>query len=299
MISLIQGSMEVTPNFNKTYKFVISICIVIELISVLILISVSKDLKSNPNFNNWILLFIILISMVLTGTAFFTNWKLWKQDEKLDNKLKESKVNNEALILEKMLQFRLSRNETFEKNRVEKLEQVWTLIREMRDNGAVSRVIFYYQILKPEEYNSSKTSKLIPDIDEEILIKDITKIFGIVNKHRIYISNDLFLLVKYYQAFVGNITFLTYQNKNKNSISDWTKDGFIMDILSNFFKNSKSTLPNDINPWELADIIDLAESEIAKEIKRILSGETDTEISLKQISELNKTIKDNSIKLQP
>jgi hypothetical protein len=156
------------------------------------------------------------------------------------------------------------------------IEKLWIGVLSLRADFA--RVLFFYQILLPTEYDSEYKSgrtlaASIEDVNDDTTIAAIQRVDP-VEQERPYLGETLWLKFFIYRAFLGRIAHLTIQGKRSGHFIDWTSDEGVRQIISNVLpvETVQSALNGPLASLGIRRLADQLEWSILGEVSLILSG---------------------------
>lgn len=209
----------------------------------------------------------------------------WKNEKDVElSKLKDTLSKNQTLLNASMTMISQGFQVSYER-RLQAVEVVWESILKMREY--FSPLNFFFSIFLPSEYNDVSLSEkgMLANFDINESVSLISELNKTVEKYRPFLGEEIWSLFFTYNAIMGRIIFLYFQQKNKRDIKHWSNDINVVNLFKNAIGDKINTINlKDINSLNI--IISILEQEILILINRITNGEKASEINLEHAQKL-------------
>ncbi|MFP5207555.1 MAG: hypothetical protein ACLGSH_19535 [Acidobacteriota bacterium] len=214
----------------------------------------------------------------------------WRRDEQSAVETVKHALSSERLLLESAIRGAQMGRDSIQDRRMAAIEKLWIGVLSLRAD--FSRVLLFYQILLPSEYDAEykadrALAASIKDLSDQTNIAAIQRVDS-VEQERPYLGETLWLKFFIYRAFLGRIGHLTIQGKSSGHFVDWTSDKGVRQIISNVLpaKTVESTLDGPVASVGIRHLSDVLERSILEEISLILSGKRSAVESFENAKEL-------------
>lgn len=193
-----------------------------------------------------------------------------KQNKRLEE-VKNSLIKEQTKLNSALSTFSTESQATMEK-RLNGLEKSWEYMFKLK--GEVMEVISFYGLITPHEYDyedvRQKFLSNIPTIDQNSILKTASEQ---LNKDRIYLGEEFYVLCRTYHSFLGRLAFNTKSNLEKGVVKAWTEDNHLLSMLGFILSNEKKVILRDVNPMSIYTVLDQCETKILSVGRKIISGE--------------------------
>lgn len=200
----------------------------------------------------------------------------WRQREQSAVESVKHALSSERVFLESAIRGAQQGLDSIQDRRMAAVEKLWTGVLTLRADFA--RILFFYEILLPSEYDSEYKSgrtltASIEGVDDETTIAAIQRVAP-VEQERPHLGETLWLKFFIYRAFLGRIAHLTIQGKRSGHFIDWTSDEGVRQIISNVLpmETVQSALNGPSASLGIRRLADRLEWSILEEVSLILSG---------------------------
>ncbi len=200
----------------------------------------------------------------------------WRRSEQSTLETVKHALSSERVFLESAIRGAQQGLDSTQDRRMAAIEKLWIGVLSLRAD--FSRVLFFYQILLPSEYDSEYKARRtlaasIEDVSDETTIAAIQRV-DTVERERPYLGEILWLKFFIYRAFLGRIAHLTIQGKRSGHFIDWTSDDGVRQLISNVLPAAiiQSALDGPSASLGIRRLADRLEWSILEEMSLILSG---------------------------
>ena len=99
---------------------------------------------------------------------------------------------------------------------------------------------------------------------------------------RPFIGEYLYALFFAYRALISRISYIVMEGRDKGHISTWFADKGIGQLIATVMNNEEIEKFDDIPISKISYMRDLLEQKMLRHISKIITGESDSELSLEQ-----------------
>ena len=168
--------------------------------------------------------------------------------------------------------------------RVKAVETYWSAIVNIRDNTPNALAIL--DVILPEEYPTLLTNPnskaALDELSISSIIKKVIEISEEVEKIRPFVGEYLYSLFFAYRALMSRISYLLAEGRDKGQISIWYEDKGIRRFLSILMTQEEIEKFDGMPITKISYIRDLVEQKMIRHISKMITGESDSELSLGQ-----------------
>lgn len=168
--------------------------------------------------------------------------------------------------------------------RIKAIEAFWTSIVNIR-NGTPS-VLTILDIIIPDEYPTLLTNPnsraSIDELSMENIISWVHDVSAKVDIIRPFIGEYLYALFFAYRALISRISYIVMQGRDKGHISTWFTDKGIRQLIATVMNNEEIEKFDNLPISKISYMKNLVEQKMLRHISKILTGESDSELSLEQ-----------------
>ncbi len=168
--------------------------------------------------------------------------------------------------------------------RIKAVEAFWISIVNIR-NGTPD-VLTILDIIIPDEYPTLlKNPNTRPSLDALSLENIKSSIYDVSDKVetiRPFIGEYLYALFFAYRALMSRISYIAMEGRDKGHISKWFEDKGIRQLIATVMNKEEIERFDKMPISKISYMRDLIEIKMLRHISKILSGESDSELSLEQ-----------------
>jgi hypothetical protein len=167
--------------------------------------------------------------------------------------------------------------------RLAALETIWNFVIETK-NKPPAAVRLIYSILADKEINLENVRKLSKGQLEVIRIDGIMMSKPLITDYenlRYLVPPNLWTIVFVYQAMINRTTYLTIDGLQRGKFLFWKTDEGMKAMLRNVLDEKEVHYIYNLEFQTFDILLNLLEHKILTEVNKIISGENDTEDSLK------------------
>lgn len=168
--------------------------------------------------------------------------------------------------------------------RIKAIEAFWTSIVNIR-NGTPG-VLTILDIIIPDEYPTLLTNPnsraSIDELSMENIISRMHDVSAEADIIRPFIGEYLYALFFAYRALISRISYIVMEGRDKGHISTWFADKGIRQLIATVMNNEEIEKFDNIAISKISYMRDLIEQKMLRHISKIITGESDSELSLEQ-----------------
>lgn len=180
--------------------------------------------------------------------------------------------------------------------RIEATELFWDRISKMK--SSIPPVVHLcYQILLDDELNNESLDRTPSKFGSQILsisladfTRELTNNSEEINRHRPFISEDLWVLMFAYQGFIGRTVYLLVDGYSQGEIKNWKEDSGIKQITQTVLTDSELKYILELQVHAYDSMLQVLETKILNELKRLISSEDLTQNSLSELEKINQIL---------
>jgi hypothetical protein len=179
------------------------------------------------------------------------------------------------------------------------VEQLWIATLELRNQ--LSAPVFFFGLLLPAEYDKAfdneRVGAFIASLNEKELLQAINPT-AVLEQHRPYVGEMLWLRFFVYRAFLGRLTHLILDGKRRKHIQDWRADQGVHQILGHVISDNvrKRILVQEPAVTAVNVAVNTLEELILEEISLIMSGRRSSDESFQNAQKLRDALASLSAK---
>jgi hypothetical protein len=181
--------------------------------------------------------------------------------------------------------------------RIEATELFWDRILKMK--ASIPSVVYLsYQILVDDELKNESLDRTRSNFGSQIsnisladFTQNLTTNSDHINRQRPFISENLWVLMFAYQGFIGRTVYLLVDGYNQGNIKNWKEDSGIKQITQTVLTDGELTYILKLNSYAYDSMLQLLETKILNELKRLISSEDLTQNSLAELEKINQILK--------
>jgi hypothetical protein len=214
----------------------------------------------------------------------------WRRSEQSAMETVKHALSSERVFLESAIRGAQQGLDSIQDRRMAAIEKLWNGVLSLRADFV--RVLFFYEILLPSEYDSEyKSGRMlaasIEDVNDETTMAAIRRVDP-VEQERPYLGEALWLKFFIYRAFLGRIAHLTIQGKRSGHFIDWSSDEGVRQIISSVLpvETVQTALNGPSASLGIRRLADRLEWSILEEVSLILSGKRSAAESFENAKQL-------------
>jgi len=172
--------------------------------------------------------------------------------------------------------------------KIKAVEEFWISIVAIK-NG-VPDVFTVLDIIPPDEYPNLLKNKYTKTSIEKLSLENIKSSIcdnsDNVEIIRPFIGEYLYNLFFGYRALMGRISYIVMEGRDKGNISKWFENQGVRELIASVSNKEEFKQFDNMQINKISYIRTLIEGKILSHISKILSGESNSELSLKQASKI-------------
>lgn len=248
----------------------------------------------------------ISISVIIIGIATWlstlVNQRLsqkWQQAKALELEGVKNNLTQQSKFISDLTNHYSQTHRKLLDKKIEASEIIWQSILNMKQTFPTP-VLVIYQILTESEitYDNLKSSNFREALESDSFVnifvknaKDLREASLPINKNRLFLSEELWLLSRAYEGFIGRTVYLLINGYNHRKIQHWKKDTGVRQILATVLSEEEIDFSYKMNLKSYEALLSYMESKVLSEIGRLLSDDklvNDTMNLAQKINEIEK-----------